>query len=305
MLTPELLEKGLAWLLTTGLKILLIIGVALILTRISRGLTRRLEKIFLKGKEDEESLKRAKTLSGLVRQFLNGLIVIIAVMTVLAALDIQIGPLLATAGVAGLAISFAAQSLIKDVINGFFIIFWDQIRVGDVVEIAGRSGVVKGLNLKMTVLRSLDGNVHYIPNNLIDTVTNMTKEYSQFVFDIGVSYFEDVDEVIKTLKEVDEELRSDPQFAENIVSPLEILGLDRFEDSAVIVRARTTTKPSKQWEVGREFNRRLKKTFDRKGISIPFPHLTLFPGQNKQGETPPLKVKLVEDDKVITGEIKN
>jgi len=277
----------------------------LILTRISRGLTRRLEKIFLKGKEDEESLKRAKTLSGLVRQFLNGLIVIIAVMTVLAALDIQIGPLLATAGVAGLAISFAAQSLIKDVINGFFIIFWDQIRVGDVVEIAGRSGVVKGLNLKMTVLRSLDGNVHYIPNNLIDTVTNMTKEYSQFVFDIGVSYFEDVDEVIKTLKEVDEELRSDPQFAENIVSPLEILGLDRFEDSAVIVRARTTTKPSKQWEVGREFNRRLKKTFDRKGISIPFPHLTLFPGQNKQGETPPLKVKLVEDKEVITGEIKN
>lgn len=305
MLTPELLEKGLAWLLTTGLKILLIIGVALILTRISRGLTRRLEKIFLKGKEDEESLKRARTLSGLVRQFLNGLIVIIAVMTVLAALDIQIGPLLATAGVAGLAISFAAQSLIKDVINGFFIIFWDQIRVGDVVEIAGRSGVVKGLNLKMTVLRSLDGNVHYIPNNLIDTVTNMTKEYSQFVFDIGVSYFEDVDEVIKTLKEVDEELRSDPQFAENIVSPLEILGLDRFEDSAVIVRARTTTKPSKQWEVGREFNRRLKKTFDRKGISIPFPHLTLFPGQNKQGETPPLKVKLVEDKEVITGEIKN
>ena len=305
MLTPELLEKGLAWLLTTGLKILLIIGVVLILTRISRGLTRRLEKIFLKGKEDEESLKRAKTLSGLVRQFLNGLIVIIAVMTVLAALDIQIGPLLATAGVAGLAISFAAQSLIKDVINGFFIIFWDQIRVGDVVEIAGRSGVVKGLNLKMTVLRSLDGNVHYIPNNLIDTVTNMTKEYSQFVFDIGVSYFEDVDEVIKTLKEVDEELRSDPQFAENIVSPLEILGLDRFEDSAVIVRARTTTKPSKQWEVGREFNRRLKKTFDRKGISIPFPHLTLFPGQNKQGETPPLKVKLVEDKEVITGEIKN
>ncbi|HOP60441.1 MAG TPA: mechanosensitive ion channel family protein [Candidatus Saccharicenans sp.] len=305
MLTPELLEKGLAWLLTTGLKILVIIGVALILTRISRGLTRRLEKIFLKGKEDEESLKRAKTLSGLVRQFLNGLIVIIAVMTVLAALDIQIGPLLATAGVAGLAISFAAQSLIKDVINGFFIIFWDQIRVGDVVEIAGRSGVVKGLNLKMTVLRSLDGNVHYIPNNLIDTVTNMTKEYSQFVFDIGVSYFEDVDEVIKTLKEVDEELRSDPQFAENIVSPLEILGLDRFEDSAVIVRARTTTKPSKQWEVGREFNRRLKKTFDRKGISIPFPHLTLFPGQNKQGETPPLKVKLVEDKEVITGEIKN
>ncbi|HNT01254.1 MAG TPA: mechanosensitive ion channel family protein [Candidatus Saccharicenans sp.] len=305
MFTPELLQKGLTWLLTTGLKILLIVVVVMILTRISRGLTRRLEKVFLKGREDEESLKRAKTLSGMIRQFLNSLIVIIAVMTILAALDIQIGPLLATAGVAGLAISFAAQSLIKDVINGFFIILWDQIRVGDVIEVASHSGVVESLNLKMTVLRSLDGNVHYIPNHMIDTVTNMTKEYSQFVFDIGVSYFEDVDEVIKTLKEVDEELRSDAQFAENIVSPLEILGLDRFEDSAVIVRARTTTKPSRQWEVGREFNRRLKKAFDRKGISIPFPHLTLFPGQNKQGETPPLKVKLVEDKEVMTGEVKN
>ena len=299
MLTPELLEKGLAWLLTTGLKILLIIGVALILTRISRGLTRRLEKIFLKGKEDEESLKRAKTLSGLVRQFLNGLIVIIAVMTVLAALDIQIGPLLATAGVAGLAISFAAQSLIKDVINGFFIILWDQIRVGDVVEIAGRSGVVEGLNLKMTVLRSLDGNVHYIPNNLIDVITNMTREYSQFVFDVRVAFDEDVDEVIQTLKEVDEELRLDQQFSECILSPLEILGLDRFENSALVIRARTTTKPSKQWEVSREFNRRLKKAFDRKGISIPFPHLTLFPGQNKQGQAAPLRVKLVAEKETI------
>ena len=305
MFTPELLQKGLTWLLTTGLKILLIVIVVMVLTRISRGLARRLEKIFLKGREDEESLKRARTLSGLIKQFLNGLIVIIAVMTVLAALDIQIGPLLATAGVAGLAISFAAQSLIKDVINGFFIILWDQIRVGDVVEIAGRSGVVEGLNLKMTVLRSLDGNVHYIPNNLIDVVTNMTREYSQFVFDVRVAFDEDVDEVIQTLKEVDEELRLDQQFSECILSPLEILGLDRFENSALVIRARTTTKPSKQWEVSREFNRRLKKAFDRKGITIPFPHLTLYPGQKKQGETAPLKVRLVEDDKVITGEIKN
>ncbi|HRD01808.1 MAG TPA: mechanosensitive ion channel family protein [Candidatus Saccharicenans sp.] len=295
MFTPELLQKGLTWLLTTGLKILLIVAVVMVLTRISRGATRRVEKVFLKGREDEESLKRARTLSGLIRQFLNGLIVIVAVMTVLAALDIQIGPLLATAGVAGLAISFAAQSLIKDVINGFFIILWDQIRVGDVIEVAGRSGVVESLNLKMTVLRSVDGNVHYVPNNLIDVVTNMTKEYSQFVFDVAVNYFEDVDEVIKTLKEVDEELRTDRQFSESILSPLEILGLDRFENSASVIRARTTTKPSKQWEIGREFNRRLKKAFDRKGITISFPHLILFPGQDKQGQSAPLRIKLVEE----------
>ena len=299
MFTPELLQKGLTWLLTTGLKILLIVIVVMVLTRISRGLARRLEKIFLKGREDEESLKRARTLSGMIKQFLNSLIVIIAVMTVLAALDIQIGPLLATAGVAGLAISFAAQSLIKDVINGFFIILWDQIRVGDVIEVAGHSGVVESLNLKMTVLRSLDGNVHYVPNHLIDAVTNMTKEYSQFVFDVGVSYFEDVDEVIRTLKEVDDGLRIDPVFSGHIIAPLEILGLDRFEDSAVIVRARTTTKPSKQWEISREFNRRLKKAFDRKGISIPFPHLTLFPGQNKEGQAAPLRVKLVAEKETI------
>jgi len=151
----------------------------------------------------------------------------------------------------------------------------------------------------MTVLRSLDGNVHYIPNNLIDVVTNMTREYSQFVFDVRVAFDEDVDEVIKTLKEVDEELRHDQQFSECILSPLEILGLDRFENSALVIRARTTTKPSKQWEVSREFNRRLKKAFDRKGISIPFPHLTLFPGQNKQGQAAPLRVKLVAEKETI------
>jgi len=299
MFTPELLQKGLAWLLTTGLKIVLIVAVVMVLTRLSRGLTRRLEKVFLKGREDEESLKRARTLSGMIKQFLNSLIVVIAIMTILAALDIQIGPLLATAGIAGLAISFAAQSLIKDVINGFFIILWDQIRVGDVIEVAGRSGVVESVNLKMTVLRSLDGNVHYVPNSLIEVVTNMTKEYSRFVFDVGVSYFEDVDEVIRTLKEVDEELRADPQFSGSIVSPLEILGLDRFENSALIVKARTTTKPSKQWEISREFNRRLKKAFDSKGISFPFPHLTMFPGQNKQGQAAPLRVKLVAEKETI------
>jgi len=151
----------------------------------------------------------------------------------------------------------------------------------------------------MTVLRSLDGNVHYVPNHLIEAVTNMTKEYSQFVFDVGVSYFEDVDEVIRTLKEVDDGLRTDPVFSGHIIAPLEILGLDRFEDSAVIVRARTTTKPSKQWEVSREFNRRLKKAFDRKGISIPFPHLTLFPGQNKEGQAASLRVKLIAEKESI------
>lgn len=292
MLTPEMIQKAIAWLIATGLKLLLIIAVILVVLRLCRVLSRRLEKVFLKGREDEESLKRARTLSNLINQFLRGVILVIAIMTILGALDIQIAPILATAGVAGLAVGFAAQSLIKDVINGFFIILWDQIRVGDVVRVAGRSGVVESVTLKMTVLRDLDGNVHFIPNGIIDVVTNFTKDFSRFVFDIGVSYFEDVDRVMEVMKKVDEELRAEPEWAESILAPLEVLGLDRFENSAVVIRARTTTKPGQQWQVAREFNRRLKMAFDRQGISIPFPHLTMFIGQDKAGKSAPLPIRI-------------
>ncbi|MDI6849569.1 MAG: mechanosensitive ion channel family protein [Candidatus Saccharicenans sp.] len=292
MLSPELWQKAIAWLIATGLKILLVVVFVMILFRFARVVSRRLEKVFLKGREDEESKKRAQTLANLINQVIRVLVAIIAVITVLAALDIQIAPILATAGVASLAIGFAAQSLIKDVINGFFIILWDQIRVGDVVTVAGKSGVVESVSLKMTVLRDLSGNVHYVPNSLIDVVTNMTREYSRYVFDVGVSYFENVDEVRAVIRQVDEELRSDPAFAGEVLEPMEILGLDRFADSAVIIRARVTTKPGKQWEVAREFNRRLKIAFDRKGISIPFPHLTMFIGQDKSGKSAPLPVRI-------------
>ncbi|MCR4396138.1 MAG: mechanosensitive ion channel family protein [Candidatus Saccharicenans sp.] len=292
MLTPEIIQKAIAWLIATGFKLLLIIGVVLVLLRLCRVLSRRLEKIFLKGREDEEYQRRARTLSTLVNQFLRVVVLVIAVMTILGALDIQIAPILATAGVAGLAVGFAAQSVIKDVIHGFFLILLDQVRVGDVVEVAGKSGVVEAVSLKMIVLRDLAGNVHYVPNSLIDTVTNMTREFSRYVFDVGVSYFEDVDEVVATLKKIDEELRAEPEFAGDILAPLEILGLDRFGDSAIIIKARTTTKPGKQWAVGREFNRRLKITFDQKGISIPFPHLTMFVGQDKAGKSAPLPIRI-------------
>lgn len=292
MLTPELIEKTVAWLIATGLKLLLIIGIVLVLLRISRALSRRLERVFLKGREDEESKKRAQTLSNLINQFLKVVILVLAVMTILGALDIQIAPILATAGVAGLAVGFAAQSLIKDVINGFFIILWDQIRVGDIITVAGRSGTVESITLKMTVLRDFDGSVHYIPNGLIDVVTNMTRDFSRFVFDIGVSYFENVDEVTGVLGKIDLELRSDPAFSGDILEPLEVLGLDRFENSAVVIRARITTRPGRQWAVAREFNRRLKIAFDRQGISIPFPHLTMFVGQDKSGKSAPLPVRI-------------
>jgi len=296
----NLLSVVKSWFFTTGLKIVLIAVITLIVVRVIRVVSSRLSVLFLRKREDEESKKRAKTLSSVIRNLLNAVVLIIAVMTVLGHLGIEIGPLLAAAGVVGLAIGFAGQSLVKDVMNGFFILLWDQIRVGDVVEVSGRGGLVEKINLKMTVLRDLAGNVHFVPNSNIDVVTNMTKDYSRYVFDIGVAYREDVDEVIEVLKEIDAELRNDPDFKEDILEPLEIFGLNKFDDSAIIVRARIKTKPIKQWRIGREFNRRLKKKFDEKNIEIPFPHRTIYMGQDKKGEAASMRIFMEGKDKLAS-----
>jgi len=283
-----------SWVVNTGLKIFLILIVALIVIKGVGIFSERLTALLMKRQPDEEYKKRADTLASVIRHLLNVVILIVAVMTILAQLGVEIGPILAAAGIVGLAVGFGAQSLVKDVINGFFILLEDQIRVGDVVQINGKGGLVEKVNLKMTTLRDLSGNVHFIPNGTIDVVTNMTKGYSRYVFDIGVAYREDVDEVIQIIKEVDEDMRKDPEFAEHILEPIEILGLDRFADSAIIVRARTTTKPIQQWRVGREFNKRLKKLFDQRDIEIPFPHVTVYMGQDKTGESPPLRVRTMD-----------
>jgi len=285
------------WFVSTGLRILLIAIITFIAIKSVRVFTMRLSVIFSKQKVDDESKKRASTLSSVIHHLLTAVIIIVAIMTILGQLGVEIGPILAAAGIVGLAIGFGAQSLVKDIINGFFILLEDQIRVGDVVQIAGKGGFVEKVNLKMTVLRDLAGNVHYIPNGNIDLVTNMTKDYSRYVFDIGVAYREDVDEVIEIIKEVDQEMRNDPNFSEDILEPVEILGLDQFADSAIIIKARNKTKPIKQWGVAREFNRRLKKKFDEKDIEIPFPHLTLYLGKDKQGEAPPMHIFMEEKEK--------
>jgi small conductance mechanosensitive channel len=213
-------------------------------------------------------------------------------MIILGQVGVEIGPLLAAAGIAGVAIGFAGQSLVKDIINGFFILLEDQIRVGDIVEVGGISGVVEKINLKLTRLRDLEGNVHFIPNSIIDIVSNKTKEYSCYLLDIGVAYREDADEVMEVIKDIDKEMREDPDWKDQILQPIEIFGLDRFDDSAVVVRARTRTLPAKQWGVGREFKRRIKKRFDEMDIEIPFPHTTLYIGQDKDKSSPPLNVHM-------------
>ncbi len=284
-------EKVIEWLLTSGLKIVFILFLAILALKAKKVLSAKLISMIVKQKEDQEFQKRTQTLGSIVRYAVTAVIVGVASMTILQQFGIEIGPILAAAGIAGLAIGFGAQSLVKDVISGFFILLEDQIRVGDVVQIAGKGGLVEKISLKTTILRDLAGNVHYVPNGHIDVVTNMTKDYSRYVFDIGVAYRENVDEVIEVIKKVDEELRNDPDYKDDILEPIEILGLDQFADSAIVIKARTTTAPIKQWRVGREFNRRLKKRFDEQNIEIPFPHVTLYMGQDKEGQAPPLRVE--------------
>lgn len=295
-----ILENVSSWLVSSGLRILLIVIITLIAIRGAKLLSTRLSTSLARQIVDEESRKRVGTLASVIRHLLTAIILVVASMIILGELGVEIGPILAAAGIVGLAVGFGAQNLVRDVINGFFILLHDQIRVGDVVRVSGIGGLVESVNLRMTILRDLSGNVHFVPNGNIDVVTNMTKDYSFYLFDIGVAYREDIDEVTGVIREVDEELRKDPNFNQHILEPIEILGLDTFADSAVIIKARIKTKPIKQWTVGREFNCRLKKRFDERNIEIPFPHVTLYMGQDKEGKAAPMQILMGGKEKATS-----
>lgn len=294
----KVVQQAGEWLISSGPKIFLILLLTLFAVKAMRLLIDKVfNHLFRHHKDDVEIQKRSDTLKAVTRNTVNITIMLVALMIILNLLGIPIGPVLTAAGVVGIAVGFGAQQLVRDVINGFFILLDDQIRVGDVVDIAGKSGLVENVNLRMIVLRDAAGSVHFVRNGEITVVTNMTKEYSYYVFDIGVAYRENIDEVMKVIRQVDENLRSDAQYREDILEPMEIFGLDKFADSAVIVKARIKTKPSRQWTVGREFNRRLKKKFDELGIEIPFPHTTLYMGQGKDGVAPSLSVVVQPEGK--------
>ena len=292
MESKEIVSQVVGWLLTGGVRILIIVVLTLVALPVVRYLSNRI--FTWGGKEDEEYRKRANTLSAVIRYLLSITVLTVAAVMVLGEVGVEVGPILAAAGIVGLAVGFGAQSLVQDVISGFFILLEDQVRVGDVVQIGDKGGLVERMTLRMVVLRDLAGVVHYIRNGQIQVVSNMTKEYGRYIFDIGVAYREDVDHVIRVIQEVDEEIRANPEFKDDILEPIEILGLDEFGDSAVVIKARNKTKPIRQWAVGREFNRLLKKRFDREGIEIPFPHVTMYMGQDKSGQAPPLRVNLQE-----------
>jgi small conductance mechanosensitive channel len=277
----RVVNRALDWLLSNGLGIAIILAITFVALKAATLLAARLGAFLNREKLDLESQKRADTLSSVIRWVLRTGILLVAAVMLLGQLGVQIGPLLAAAGVAGLAVGFGSQNLVQDVISGFFLLLEDQVRVGDVVQLNDKSGLVEKITLRMTILRDFSGSVHYVRNGKIDVVTNMTKDYSYSVFEIGVAYGEDTDEVSAAIEAVGKDLLNDPAFKDDILSPVEVVGLDKFAESAIVLKARIKTKPSKQWRVGREFNRRLKKKFDALGIEIPFPHVTLHPGKAK------------------------
>ena len=282
------------WFLTSGVDVLITIVLMLVALKIAKGVGKKFATLLQKNKDDEFK-KRAETLTGIIQLILTILVLVVGCIIILGEVGVEIGPILATAGIFGLAIGFGAQNLVQDVISGFFLLLEDQVRVGDVVQVAGKGGLVEKVTLRMIILRDLAGNVHFVRNGKVDVVTNMTKDYGRYVFEIGVAYRENVDEVIEVIKAVDEDLRKDPDFSEDILEPIEILGLDRFDDSAVVIKARYKTRAVKQWGVGRAFNKRLKEAFDANDIEIPYPHLILYAGEDKQGQASPLRLKMQKE----------
>ncbi|MEO8303559.1 MAG: mechanosensitive ion channel family protein [Betaproteobacteria bacterium] len=245
--------------------------------------------------DDREQIKRAETIGRVLRYLVSVVLTLITGVLVLSELGVSIAPILGAAGVVGLAIGFGAQSLVKDYFTGFFILLENQLTTGDVVEIAGKAGLVEDVTLRFVRLRDYGGNVHYVPNSLITTVTNMSRGYAQAVVDVGIAYREDVDQAFAVMRSVGAEMRGDGNIGLGILDDLEIAGVESWADSAVMLRCRFKVMPLEQWKVRREFLRRLKKAFDAQGIEIPFPHLTVYAGAGKDGTAPPFQMQALPE----------
>ncbi|HLF58267.1 MAG TPA: mechanosensitive ion channel domain-containing protein [Alphaproteobacteria bacterium] len=282
--------ESLTW-LTTGVGREIagtVLGIAIVLmiaTMIWEGATLYMESYTSRYAADPDSAEhyaRIQTILPLFRKFLFMVLAAIVALVVLAQVGINIAPLLAGAGIVGLAVGFGAQKLVQDVLNGLFIYLEAAVAVGDIVDLGDHSGVVEAMSMRSIRLRDLEGNVHTIPFSAVTTVMNRTKGFSYYLFDMGVGYGEDVDRVIKVLQEIGAGMRKDKNFGPHILEEMEMLGLDKFGDSAVVIKGRIMTLPARQWLVGREFNRRVKKRFDELGIEIPFPqrtvHMRMPPG---------------------------
>lgn len=275
-----------------GMRIALILVLAWIALGFSHRLIRRLRVYITSSTDDGEEVKRIETLGRVFRYIASVVISLVTGILILGELGVSVAPILGAAGVVGVAVGFGAQSLVKDYFTGFFLLLENQMRQGDVVEAGGKAGVVEEITLRYLRMRDYSGNVHFVPNGSITTVTNMTRGFAQAVMDVGIAYRENVDAALDVMREVGVQMRADEVFGAKILEDLEIAGVEHWADSAVILRCRFKVAPIQQWSVRREFLRRLKVAFDAAGIEIPYPHLTLYAGQAKDGTAPPLPLQL-------------
>ena len=289
--TRQLVVDFLAGASQSALRIVLVLLIAYLGVKMVRGAIGKLSSTLVRAGEKSERIpgsasKRVSTLTGMLTTLATVVVWSVAVVICLDQMGFDVTPILAGAGILGLAVGFGAQNIVRDLISGFFMVMENQVRVGDVAIVNGTGGLVESITFRTIILRDLAGVVHVFPNGTISTLANMTKEWSAYVIAVGVAYKEDTDRVVEVMKKVDEDLRSDPNYGNVILGPIEVFGVDDFKESEVTIKARLRTQPIQQWMVGREYRRRLKKAFDVEGIEIPFPHRSLYVGE----ATRPLEV---------------
>lgn len=275
-----------------GLRIALILVLAWVAVHFSHRLIRGFRTYISNNTKDGEEVKRMETLGRVFRYIASVVISLVTGILVLGELGVSVAPILGAAGIVGVAVGIGAQSLVKDYFAGFFLLLENQMRQGDVVEAGGKAGVVEEITLRYVRMRDYSGNVHFVPNGSITTVTNMTRGHAQAVIDVGVAYRENVDAVMDVMRKVGAQMRADEIFGPKILDDLELAGVEQWAESAVMLRCRFKVAPIEQWNVRREFLRRLKAAFDAAGIEIPFPHITLHAGRTRDGTAPSLPVKL-------------
>ena len=290
----ELYKSSQNWLIEELPGLLIVLVLFFLTFKIVVFSLKKLNKTFLKRADRDEKVdtveegKRINTLISIIHSLIKIILWAILIMLVLQRFGINIAPILAGAGIVGLAVGFGAQQLVKDYISGFFIILENQIRSGDAAIINGTWGLVEKIEFRTTILRDFSGVVHIFQNGKISDLANMTKEWSAMLFDIGVAYKENLQEVMDLMIKTGDELQNDSKFKDKILEPIEVFGLDKFADSAIVIKARLKTKPMEQWAVGREYRKRLKEAFDQNNIEIPFPHTSVYWGE----EINPLKLDI-------------
>jgi small conductance mechanosensitive channel len=272
---------------TNGPELLITLLILIVLHFVIRVFMKKLSNLLINRVSKREGItiereKRITTINSIFTRIAFVLLWGIGFIIILGELNVNIAPILTGLGIFGLALSFGAQSLVKDLISGIFILIENQIRIGDVAVINGTGGLVEEMGLRTTVLRDIEGTVHVFPNGSINTLSNKTRDWSACVLNIDIAYKEDPERVMEIMKEVGESMRRDEEFGGLILEPIEVFGLDNFSESSVVIKARIKTLPLKQWTIAREFRLQLKKAFDRYGIEIPFPHLSICFGETSK-----------------------